>query len=402
MNENKFKVALVTACTAPVPDVRGGGAERLVTMLLDENEIEQKLDFLVFSKPDKLAEERALLYKHSKVVYITPSSAMDKFKNLFIYSTNRIFRKNIFAAGYYRRIASYLKNNRVDIVIDENGYVPDFKIISNLVGIDRSVAHIHWKVNPTNRNIEHNYRYAMGVSEYITHCWIENSGDEEVLNATVKSGVNEKRFLKRITEEEKFQLKNSLGIPQNICVIAYCGRIHEQKGPLELYQAFVSDANVSKKAVLMFIGGSDKQGSELSAYHRELLKETHDDKNVFFTGYVDNDVLYKYYQISDFLVVPTLVEEAAGLVVIEAMLSGLPIIATRSGGLPEYVNSECAILINKDNRMQSELADAMNKLVADKEKRKQMAEAAEIQGKLFTQNCYYNKFAATIDHIMKK
>ena len=45
----KNKIALVAASTAPIPDVLGGGAERLVTMLIEQNEIDNKVEFIVFS-----------------------------------------------------------------------------------------------------------------------------------------------------------------------------------------------------------------------------------------------------------------------------------------------------------------------------------------------------------------
>ena len=401
MNEQKIKVALICASTAPIPDVLGGGAERLVTMLLDENEFEQKLEFLVFSKYDKKAKEMSKSYKHSRIVYFVPSTFGDKIRNLFIYTLNKIFGKTIIPFGYYKKIASYLKDNKVDIMVDENGYVKDYKVISDTIGVNRSVAHIHWKVNPKERHIEHNYRYAMGVSEYITNYWLKNSC-EGVIDATVSSGINEHRFQKEISEEEKKQLMDMIGIQKGSLVISYCGRIHEQKGPLELYRAFKNLGLKESDVTLLFIGGSDKEGSKISAYHKELLQETSNDKNVFFTGYVNNDVLYKYYQISDVLVIPTIVEEAAGLVAIEAMMSGLPIIATKSGGLPEYVNEKCAILINKDGRMQAELSNALRELIENREKREQMAIEAKIQSENYTQSGYYNRFVKKINLIMQE
>lgn len=401
MHTKKIKVALVNACTAPIPDVRGGGAERLVTMLLDENEIEQKLDLLVFSKYDKEAKMKAQVYKNSKIEYFNTSNFFDKLKNIFVYATNKLFKKRIIPFGYYRRVASYLKQEDVDIVIDENGYVRDFKLISDIIGANRSAAHIHWQVNPNEREIAHNYGYAMGVSNFITNYWIKNA-DGIVINATVPSGVNEKRFQTRITDDERTRLRDLIGITKASCVIAYCGRIHQQKGPLELYRAFKKVSTNCPNAVLLFIGGSDKQGSELSEYHKGLLKEASNDKNVFFTGYIENDLLYKYYQISDLLVIPTLVEEAAGLVAIEAMMSGLPIIATKTGGLPEYVNNRCAILVNKDDRMQDELTNALIELINDTEKRIQMAAEAQKQGMIFTQKCYYNNFVEVIGNILQE
>lgn len=399
--KDKICVALVNACTAPIPDVLGGGAERLVTMLLDENEIENKIDLIVFSKQNKLAENESLKYHRSKIIYISPSTVRDKvIKILYkIFSRFGLYRKHY---GYYSRVASYLKRFNVDVLIDENGYVPDFKEAVDVVGVEKTVAHIHWLVNPIKRDIQNNYRYAMGVSNYITDYWIKNSGNNEIIGKTVYSAVDEKRFLRTITENEREELKRKLGIPNNSCVVAYCGRIHEQKGPLELYKAFKKIYSKKLNATLLFIGGSDKIGSQLSEYHINLLNEAEDNKSVIFTGYIKNKDLYKYYQISDILVIPTLVEEAAGLVAIEGMLSGLPIIATRSGGLPEYVNEKCSILINKDDRMQEELCLALEKLILDLNLRKKMSVCAVKEGKKYTQKKYYNSFVNSVLDIVKE
>ena len=44
------KICLVVGNTLPVPAVMGGAVEELITMLLDQNEIEQKAEFIIFSR----------------------------------------------------------------------------------------------------------------------------------------------------------------------------------------------------------------------------------------------------------------------------------------------------------------------------------------------------------------
>lgn len=47
------KICLVVGNTLPVPAVMGGAVEELITMLLDQNEIEQKAEFIIFSRENK-------------------------------------------------------------------------------------------------------------------------------------------------------------------------------------------------------------------------------------------------------------------------------------------------------------------------------------------------------------
>ena len=50
------KICLVVGNTLPVPAVMGGAVEELITMLLDQNEIEQKAEFIIFSRENKKAK----------------------------------------------------------------------------------------------------------------------------------------------------------------------------------------------------------------------------------------------------------------------------------------------------------------------------------------------------------
>ena len=48
--------------------------------------------------------------------------------------------------------------------------------------------------------------------------------------------------------------------------------------------------------------------------------------------------MHEYYQTADLAVVPSEFEEPFGMVAIEAMAAGAPVLATRKGGLPEIVH----------------------------------------------------------------
>ena len=61
--------------------------------------------------------------------------------------------------------------------------------------------------------------------------------------------------------------------------------------------------------------------------------------------------MHYIYQLADISVIPSLCEDAAPLVAVEAMASGLPLIVTKSGGIPEYVSRKCALILEKDNQL---------------------------------------------------
>lgn len=397
---DKLVIGLAMACTAPIPDVLGGGAERLVTMLIDQNEISQRVKFVVFSKTNTKAKRISRRYKHSKFIYIRPASLVDKFINEYIKIQDKRGKKVLLKRGYYYRIAKRLKKNPVDFIIDENGYVPDILYLTNSVGRKKVSAHIHWMVKPKERGIEHLYGSAIGVSKYITNIWKDFISIDNMVLKTVYSAVDESRFIKKISSDNRDLLRERLGFKKEDCVFIYCGRIEGQKGALELLSAFLNLKNPD--IGLLFVGGSDKKETSNSEYHQQIIEQAKYDTRIKFTGYVDNDEVYIYYQIADIQVIPTITEEAAGLVAIEGMISGLPIIATDSGGLPEYLKEDCSIIIKRDSELITGLTEAMNKLALNTEIRKKMSIASLNNGRQYTQSKYYNSFIDAIDEILRE
>ena len=67
------------------------------------------------------------------------------------------------------------------------------------------------------------------------------------------------------------------------------------------------------------------------------------------------------YGLADVLVIPTLCQEAFGMVALEGMVMRVPIISTKSGGLVEVLNADTAILIDRENII-DELECAMLKI----------------------------------------
>ncbi|MDK2854603.1 MAG: hypothetical protein PWQ92_1497 [Thermococcaceae archaeon] len=74
--------------------------------------------------------------------------------------------------------------------------------------------------------------------------------------------------------------------------------------------------------------------------------------------------------MADVFVLPSVSSEAFGIVVLEAMASGVPVVATDVGGIPEVVKeNEAGLLVPPGNEL--ELREAIQKLLNDEELRKQ-------------------------------
>ena len=114
--------------------------------------------------------------------------------------------------------------------------------------------------------------------------------------------------------------------------------------------------------------------------------------NVIPLGYIDYGKIHEYYAISDIAVVPSICPEGAGLVAIEGMASGLPLVITKSGGMPEYVIDEAAIKLDVSDNLASDLAKAISYLADNKEKRVKMGAAGRKHSVKFSNNAYYHNF----------
>ena len=152
-------------------------------------------------------------------------------------------------------------------------------------------------------------------------------------------------------------LRASLGFAPEDFVVLFCGRLEPDKGIHKLLEAM---ENIHDPRIKLLIVGSPFFGrTQQSPFLRKLEQqaETLGDR-VRFTGYVPNDSMPEYYRLADLVCVPTLVEEAAGLVAVEAMGCGRPVLATRSGGMPEYLDGSQAVLVDRDGNVAGQLSFA--------------------------------------------
>lgn len=127
--------------------------------------------------------------------------------------------------------------------------------------------------------------------------------------------------------------RRELGLDPSRPVLLWVGRLEKLKGVDILIGAL---AQLDERDFTLLIVGGDERAGELRAELEAQAREAGIAENVRFTGAVAHDELPVYYSAADVCVVPSYYE-SFGLVAVEAMACGTPVVASRVGGLVSTV-----------------------------------------------------------------
>ncbi len=183
---------------------------------------------------------------------------------------------------------------------------------------------------------------------------------------------------------QKSKVKKRLGLSGKK-VIFLPAKIIEKKGALQAVKAMKQVIKVFPDAVLVL----KKTGSWITSkgatdrYVKKVLKQVHDgglENNIqTIDKYLPLKQLSQYYAIADIVINPSVyIPEPFGLVPVEGMACGTPVIVTKSGGLVEsVVDNQTGYIISGDPRkIPKELASRIVYLLKNGKKRERMGKAA--------------------------
>ena len=384
-----------------VPAIYGGAVETLLTMLIEENEKKGLCDLIIFSTYDKQAAMYSSKYKFTRNIFIH-----SRLHKKLIYKILRVFYKisnnyntNI-GRDFIHQVVKYIssqENSGINFdcfFVQEGENVNGLKAFVDLFG-DKVVYHSHLHEVPIYGSIWPN---VISISEFCRREWLSVPSDTKNV-FVLRNGIDLDKFSKRISHSERLSLRNKLGLSENDIIVIYVGRVIPVKGVKELVVAMklLQDKNVK----LILVGSSSFAKGKKTAYTEEISRLIEEMENqIIPLGYIANEDLYKYYQIADMQAVPSMLEEAAGLVAIEGMASGLPLVVTRSGGMVEYVDDECALIVDKEKDVERNLSEAIKTLAVDAALRKRMGAHGMERSKLFSKENFYMNFVDIIRNVV--
>lgn len=171
------------------------------------------------------------------------------------------------------------------------------------------------------------------------------------------------------------ELKERLNL-QNKKIILFVGRFIRQKGIIELILSMKIIAKKQKDAVLLMVGDGPLRQAIIN-----LSKKLGLEKSVYLYGPVDYDDMPSVYRSGDVLVLPSITTktwtEQFGYVLVEAMASGIPVVASSCGAIPEVVrNGENGFLVRPGNPV--ELSEKIVQLLKDDSLREKLGKKGRL------------------------
>ena len=146
---------------------------------------------------------------------------------------------------------------------------------------------------------------------------------------SIPCGIDTDLFRPRDRDE----CRRELDIEADRPVLLWVGRLEKLKGVDILIDAV---AQLDEPDVLLLVVGGDEHGQVLRAELEAQAQEAGLGGNIRFTGAVPHEELPAWYSAADVCVVPSYYE-SFGLVAVEAMACGTPVVASRVGGLVSTV-----------------------------------------------------------------
>lgn len=392
-----YNIGIILGGVMPVPAVCGGAIETLITSIVKRYSVKDGFRLTIFSVYHKDAVEAAKKYPEVRFVWTHTNTFWNLVKHTVFLTVRKLTGKTLrILQRHYNEIAPVIQNEKFDLLIVEGG--DEQAVIDIAKGYKREqlVFHAHIHFIPKEEVVK-GYGHMVGVSEFVTKEYLKVC-NHSVKAHVLKNAIDVGRFSKDVSEEQRRSIRKKIGLSEKDFVVLYVGRIMEVKGVLELMQAVtgLEDENVK----LLILGSANFGKWAFSLYERKVKKLSEQNKDrIIFTGYVGNAEVYQYASVADVQCVPSLWEEAAGLVVIEAMTEGIPTIVTNSGGMIEYVNESTSLIIERDNIVEN-LKKAICHMKEHPEVRKQMSQKAKIQSRNYDEAIYYKNFVDMIDEII--
>ena len=309
---------------------------------------------------------RALANKGAKITFVMPKKQdlnydfidiiyaeiddddSELFKNSYTTSQSFMFHSQLFdpfPPDYVRSAIKFAKKMRkmalkmkADVVHAHDWMTFDAGVVASEVLGKPLVVHIHNTVFDRGVGNYNSYEYEIekrgfekadrivAVSNFTKNIVAEKYGIDRNKITTVHNGVEN---LKRKKLAPALLPLKELGYK----IVLFLGRITIQKGPDYFIQAAKKVLGFNPKVVFVVVGEGDMQGQMMNMAANLGIAD-----KIIFTGWLKGDEKNQIYQAADLFVMPS-VSEPFGIVPLEAIANGTPVLVSKQSGVAETLNN---------------------------------------------------------------
>ncbi len=212
---------------------------------------------------------------------------------------------------------------------------------------------------------------------------------KEILDS---NGLRNVIFIPFFIDYKKYRYNQS---KENRNELLYVGSLIDIKGLQYLIKSMPVVLEKFPETILHIVG----DGSEKMKY-KKTVKDLRIENNVVFHGKIPNDQVYEFYQKANIVLVPSVCMDQFPLVGLEALASGVPVIGSKIGGIPEWLeDGKTGFLVEPGNA--ESISNNLIKILSDSNLAKTMAENARKRAENWPgQEEYANKLIEIYEKIM--
>ena len=391
-----MRLAVLTCGMLPIPAVRGGAVENLIDFYLEYNDRKKIHHITVYSPWDvKVKENTSISSDVNHYCYIDVTSIKARIERRIYKYLHKNEYYNYFIEYYFEKVYSDLKNKKYDYILLENSPGLAYKLSER--GYKNILLHLHNDL--LNSHSHCHDEIAKNVIKVIT---VSNFIKKSVSTVypfkniyTVYNGIDTMMFSQK---DKSIVRRQDLGFSEDDFIMVYSGRINKDKGISELIDAMLEIQKIPNIKLLVLGSTFFDNSKQEDEFFKNLRKKSEIIKrNIIFTGFIPYEKVPRYLQLADIAVLPSMWNEPFGLTIVEAMAAGLPLITTRSGGIPEICEG-VATIVDRENIVEH-LTDAILDLYHHPDKRKQMANTSLERAKMFDKEAYAKNFFAALEDL---
>src|ERR1700752_15450 len=281
----------------------------------------------------------------------------------------------------FKIISAYLKQRcNVIVIISAGAFVNGLPAMLALRYLCRArlifylgdSPRVYWVNKLVARLIKMTSRQVITNSVSVKNGWVSVGVPEEIISV-IYNGLDLEKFERAIPCD----LHTRFDWPAESLIFGFAGQLRPNKGVQDFIDAAEIVLHETENCRFVLIG----QAASWEDYARHFIgtiQERGLDKEIAVLGWVDE--IESVYKAIDVRVVPSRHEDPAPNVNIEAMASGIPVVATRVGGNPELVlNEETGLLVDKERPKQ--IAASLLRLSNDAELRLRLGAAGQARAR---------------------